>query len=705
MLALMAASLFCAALSYAYTDSQKHPYGPDWRQFGDGVAVGASENEEGEMVFDIWAYAAYHGQCSWDCNAFTSPAIHQPVVEEKGVSTESYCIFKGTFDKFRCDDEGEAQVNGEMVGQDTGCCCDDCTGTCGSTFVDDPDDPSCKNMVPPSNSNVDSTCVSDEDNIIEGDITEFLRLGGETIIKITSIDRCNGEAYCEAAFGIYSTDDGDIRQECCDELTKNWTGTVCCQEGFDKYYKNDNNYGCWDGRLLRSGEYPRDTANDTVYYKAEFYGCKIGAQNYIQNNEWIQNLTEYYTAETLVVDKDYCSLIADNQMYCSFTEEWKPAPIEFQNKGIRLSTVPWNSTLQKAECCQVDMCYNGSTCVNSQDGSPTGKPNSEGYRCVNGTWDKAVARFTPETPQSMPTMGYCPRTDQCLWNIRGNSADNDNPSGNPQCITTGQYIDDYYCENNGIWSTRTKWVAAALNGLKGADYTIYCGRPETVLAYMDYIVGTKSARNIIQGTSNNYCVLISDGKTIVGTTLNGNLTREFMGIFSYSSCNLNNDNQFHSCGSNSNLWYNSGLGAALYSNAAFQVPNMDLPQNINSMDAYFDGLIKKINLSLRPIYDDSFLDEGIVKYSELFFNKKGSKMVFGAMEGMQYKDLALEFIDFGTDICDYVNDYGIDHSDISSGVKCLKSGRTHYIISQGTRFTNMNPEDLWPELTAKVKFS
>ncbi len=676
------------ASTLSYTEEQKHPYGEDWIKNEQ-----ISTEEEG--------FAEGSG-CTHTCQS--------SITDEISLPTESYCTYSVWWGENRCDDDCNVKIGSTMIFQDTGCCCSgppDCSA-CEDESVQESvcvGDPTSPNAVAECGSGY--TYKAEEREC--GDITPLVLIGEPTIVTMEVIDKC-GE--CRSGpywWKVRRTDDGDINQECCAELkgdlnifeNTTWTGTVCCQpppiySGIEgKYYKNDNHLGCWNGIVLKSGEFPLED-NSTIYFKDDYYGCQV--------DEEILSLKEYYTQEQLVNQKEVCDKLEDNSYFCSYTKSWRPLRQDLIESELHLSIVPWETTFQKGECCAITDCWNGTHCVESQADNPTSTPNNESYRCIDGKWDSAYIVEEPERPNSLPKIGYCPNAGQCLWNVLGDAEDNSNTSGNPQCIDSGQYIEDYYCED-GEWSSRTKWLAVEMLSLRGSDYKLLCGGYADLLNFIDYNLGLTTVRNLIKDNENNYCILDSDDKVIIGTTMNNGLDENYMQVLGIDSCNIDDDGEFHACNSNNNVWYNKKTQTVMFSRTPFQMPNIDTSSIFDSqINIPFNNLISKLSSSIESPYDPDFFLEGINNYRVLFFNKKGKKLIFGAMEGLQYKNVAVEFVGFETDICSLINQFGTYYNTDFGGIKCSKAGTTYYILSQGSILTNTNPENIWLDLTAKVNF-
>jgi len=492
----------------------------------------------------------------------------------------------------------------------------------------------------------------------------------------------------------------DDNQGLCESLGFTWTGSKCCGDWdvANKYY-NDGNRGCWNSSAVLSGNFSTDE-HDVVNYNGQFYGCNITAKNYIEDNEYLLDLMDHHTNDVLIQNKDYCEVLAGGYYYCSYTERWLPG-LEAQ---MHLSFVPWETTGQETECCGIDSCFNGEGCVENQ--ADDSSPDYGGFRCIDSNWVEAMIAFTPDRN----TSGYCPRTEQCLVNLQGNSEDNDNPEGNPICIDDGQYIRDDYCENR-TWTSRTKLIALQLLDLPGAedDYVLFCGDYGEVLNHLDYDVGgDKIARDYVVDKTNNYCVLVYDDKLVFGASLNQEINVDdgkypFMDVIDVDCGSaMADDGQYHQCPTEQ-AWYNKKLKSIIYSQDTIDLSEINLAdKSLELLDGPFLELTDKLEEEITEPY---YLSFGFRKFKNLYANKKDNKFILGTMEGTQYRNIIIEYLNLDTDICEVVDVYSQYHGDSKSGILCSKEGKDYYILAQGGMLTTLNPANIWGDLTAKLRIS
>jgi len=539
----------------------------------------------------------------------------------------------------------------------------------------------------------DSTCNSLVGGVAYGGIRET-----------TGVAFKLGDSVYYCADDLDWTTDLDIKnQNSCEKAGFSWTGTKCCSEADDpNEYHNDANNGCWDSNLTMSGNFPRGE-KDVLNYHGQFYGCKIEAKNYIDDNEHLLNIKNYHPPKNNLIDnKDYCETLADGYYYCSYVEKWIVGGGEAQ---MHLSFVPWSTTEQKAGCCGPNNCFDGNSCLENQAYEATSSDHN-GFRCVDGNWTEARLRYTP----SGNTSGYCPTADQCLVDLQGDPEDNNNPSGNPQCIADEQYRRDDYCEN-GIWTSRTKLIALQLLDLPQKEnignYVLFCGDYKDALNYLDYEVrDNKIAKSYITDKPNNYCVLSYGGKVVLGTSLNQEIDSgdyKFMDLIGAScSSGMTDEDEYSPC-SPKKAWYNKKLKSVIYSQGLVELYEVNLfDKFVEFLKNPFVALLINKLKEKTPPYDQSFVKE-IKEFKNLYINKKGDKFILGTMEGEQYKNIIVQYINFDTDVCEMVDTYNEYHSGLMSGILCSKEGKNYYVLAHGSIFTTPDPTNIWADLTSKLR--
>ncbi|MBI2208024.1 hypothetical protein HYU50_00860 [Candidatus Woesearchaeota archaeon] len=504
--------------------------------------------------------------------------------------------------------------------------------------------------------------------------------------------------YC-ASDKTFATDLDVKDQASCQGAGFFWTGTKCCSEADDinEYYNDPagTRGGCWNKEAVLTGNMVPDM-EDTANIDGVFYGCNA-------QDSGILSLIDTHTGQQLVQNKDYCFQDTNKFYFCSFNNEWELA--SGQDKS-HISTVPvsFQNVQQPSECCSATSCWDGAQCIQNQRNKPNA-PAVNGFRCVDGNWVNASLNFNPEG-----TGGFCPESDQCFVNPSGNPDDNNQPDKNPVCITNEQFIKDDYCEN-GQWTSRTKFVALQLIDIaKTSDFIAFCDTSENTLNNLNYLIQGQLAGSLVTSeNNNNFCTLVFNDGVFIGTSLNKPVADigPFLKTIGVDDCNpaLINDGQYHACDSSNKVWYNQKLNSIIYSKQFFTIGTTNfLDTFISFIKNPFDAIINKISATIQEPFDTSYLDS-LKRFNKLYISKSGSKEIKGNMEGRGFNNLIIEYKNFNTDICRFIDEFNEKNKDAGSGIKCSREGDTYYVLAQGTQFTKINPDVIWNDLTSKLRVS
>ncbi|MBI2656378.1 hypothetical protein HYX03_01410, partial [Candidatus Woesearchaeota archaeon] len=398
----------------------------------------------------------------------------------------------------------------------------------------------------------------------------------------------------------------------------------------------------------------------------------------------------------LITNHDYCFNDPENNYYCSYAEKWLPTD---GSDRTHFSLAPIPNPRQKGECCSQNECWGGNSCIENQKANPLAQPIN-GLRCIDGLWQNSTLKQTSDGT----TSGYCPSNAQCLLSVFGKDESS-------QCIESGNYIDDNYCENGG-WSSRTKLLALQLLKLKSGDFMLFCDNRENTLNNLQYLTESNEiVSNVLTNLkTNNFCILKTGSKVVAAASINKNLEdvpSSSLNIFGVANCNdgLIDDGQYHSCDYSNKVWFNKRLKSFIYSRDIITVPPEQ--DQITSFEEFIGNPIKNIidaikRLVTSPPFDESYL-KGIKKFDKLYMAQQGTTSVRGSMEGVKFKNIIIEYIGFETDICKFVEQYNQAKKDASSGISCKNEGNNYYVLAQGSQFTNINPESIWTDLTAKLR--
>ncbi len=536
--------------------------------------------------------------------------------------------------------------------------------------------------------------------------------GGKCLHTGDSVSTPPQTRYCLST-KKFSTDlDATDRQNC--ENAKNpdgtpgnfkWTGTKCCSEADDPHeFYNDRTGGCWDSKPVISVNFINDST-DVVNYQGKFYGCAVAQGNYNTENNAYLSYTDKHTGQQLLTDAQYCAQDPTRTYYCSFRETWLATGGQDRSSLHSAPTTIQNTqSTSQSECCTPSQCWNGQSCVPDQSSDPTGDNALDSFRCLNGSWQQAVLKHSP----SGESQGYCPQQAQCFVSPNGDPADNNNPSGNPQCISQDQSIKDDFC-TSGNWSTRTTQIALQMLSLRGqGDFILFCDKTENTLNMLDYLTSSgKQASLYFGGNANNVCVLRQGNSVAVGASFNTPFTdAAAFDLFGVQSCSgaQQQDSQYHKCDAAGNLWYNKKLESVIYSKTALSLeqPNPTFLDSffINPLTNLINTLVQKIT---NPSFTISNFEGRIIKFQRLYIAEQGSKGIFGVLQGNQ---ATIEYTNFNNiNICDFTNAYTQQVGGSNAGIKCVKSGQAYLLLLQGSELTTFQPEQAWADLTSKVRIS
>ena len=64
--------------------------------------------------------------------------------------------------------------------------------------------------------------------------------------------------------------------------------------------------------------------------------------------------------------------------------------------------------------------------------------------------------------------------------------------------------------------------------------------------------------------------------------------------------------------------------------------------------------------------------------------------------------MVIEYRNFNTDICGFVSNFGQRSESTNSGIICRKEGNNYYVLAQGSKFTAIDPDELWAGLTSSL---
>ncbi len=579
----------------------------------------------------------------------------------------------------------------------------------------------------------------------------------------------NAEDYCSN-----SSNSKEMCKKTCEAAGFSWTGTKCCSEDDDNLTEtaegittfftclndptktecyNDKisaltgtEGGCWNSTIVPSFDSVSEnppTKNSVMNYNGEFYGCAIrndsnpklkkptpGFRNFNTENDILiqQNplsfgpiLDKYIINRRLIKDRAHCNLLEKSPLpnaeyyYCAYNETWIYSTTKKENLSYA-PPVPSLITDQKNEagCCEEFKCWNGRTCSNNQKNDPKGLPlATTNFRCIDGNWVASSLKRSLDG-----RTGYCGNESQCLL-------DPDEEDINKQCIDSGQYIEDNYCES-GNWSSRTKLVALKMMKIKetigrSSDFTLFCDdSKDNTLNYLAYSVQTgQAAAALAKLNPNNFCVLNVGTRTFVGVSLNKRseeLSANTLQVLGGTSCSSTaNDRLYNKCtSSNSKLWYNRNLSIMVYSNtditpssiqdASERNPATLILQLKQIINIPFNSVVRGLGQALS---EEDTGSEIPLKFDRLYMAKQGTKAINAFLEGSSHQAAVIQYNGFTTsNICQQIDKYAQGRTiDEDSGISCSGTAGNYYVYAYGQIFTNIKPSIIWPDLTSKLRLT
>lgn len=376
------------------------------------------------------------------------------------------------------------------------------------------------------------------------------------------------------------------------------------------------------------------------------------------------------------------------------------------------SSTEKTSNINVKNPCENNKCWDKTSkkCIDNQKDAQNPQL-IENKICIDGNWQYSDSRYTP----NKESRGYCPEQNQCLVSLSGDPSANNMPipEKNPRCIAQGQFINNDYCDENGEWSTLTKFVALQLKNMvsSGSDYILFCGSPETVLNDLSYQLEGKLIKDFISkpnNLANNFCVLSytqnNANKVVIGTSLNKPLEedKDFLKSISVNidACNgIKDDGTYQKC-SNTNAWYNKKMRSIIYNKNEILIGQQNTQSSF--LKNIFAEIKTKLGISPLPAGDNTFV-ENLARFDKLYLSKNGNKEIKASIDERGTKNLLAQYFNFNTDICKIVENYNAKNNDASSGIKCRKDGNAFYVIAQGSSSSKLDPSKIWNDLTSKLR--
>lgn len=405
------------------------------------------------------------------------------------------------------------------------------------------------------------------------------------------------------------------------------------------------------------------------------------------------------------------------------------------------------NSIQDRECCMLNSCWNGTTCVDEFDvykiqdnkWSPfsltadanNANPNRKIYRCYQGVWQETEEKFNWFYDPTK--LNVCVLNHSCYCSGTPTTGPDfycgeDNVE--MDCtIKENFFIDDHYCEaeynNAGTvigsrWTSRTKMLFEQMEKIAaGSSYTIFCDTFENSINYYDEL--TPLADSI-----NSFCVLNNSMGTLLGVSLNideesGNSMNEVLFSSNNGLVRLLDEPEIASCSNainnaeanghgsflrcrtgNDKLWLNNKTQTIIYAKDGITISSEPAYSQNN---ARFDSIMSEFK-GFIDSNSDSIIIPGLSNIGHAtdlntVYSLKTSdgKTVFGLIENRYDSDakdlryiLAVKYHGFNID-CDEVEG-------ANSGLVCgkISSGDTYIFAKSQTKDFSM-----WNDLTAKLR--
>jgi len=527
----------------------------------------------------------------------------------------------------------------------------------------------------------------------------------------------------------------------CEAAGFEWTGSLCCGDDIqDTFNDKGGEAGCFKSNKTDSNTLHN---NQIMNLDGNYYSCQLSEQE-----------------RKSIVDTQHGGILINNSQnqdscdvkgyyFCTPQGEWNKdsegAPSSVSRNKFKSIPETEDTPLGdiKDSCCPGDYCWNGHACIPNEATATEARNPFRGektYRCIDGTWNETFEQCTWDNSDCSH---FCPSKTQCMVDVNGIPANNNNPetykgtlnTENPQCIETGQYIGDYYC-NNTIWTTRTKLIALQLLNLveeRGDidEYVLFCDHyTKTLNDYDYYDVEDRLGGNPVAvppfdtyrscsddyevPCANNFCTLKykenSDEKIVFGTSLNQPInadTLSFLGTLDKTKdfCNplINTNLDFKKCGGDENIWYSDKLNSVIFSEQGLNF------ESLTTWESFIKFLKHPLNSIMLAFgtpgieLDYSYTSK-TKDYNRIYIQRFDEKSVKGITEKpdpIKNPFLAINFTGFTSDICKSINNYQKAHpARLYGATNCTKTGDSYYVISDQDTVL-----EIWPDFTSKLRLN
>ncbi len=505
---------------------------------------------------------------------------------------------------------------------------------------------------------------------ISTDLGTDFSIGGENYHNLLFIDKmhlvdedndfiCSGGDYDENNRPHLWVQDLDQDQTSCQSIPGfAWSGSQCCGDDVNEYYKDGENY-CWNGNLLEKGSavadfdpYSEDT--DILYSESGLLSCS-SSRTSVTHGDFTELVNPVGDISST------CNIVGDH--VCSPNGKWSRELYGLSTIDERnvIKSTPDNS---EQVCCAQEQCWTSKKCIDAGSGiQETTSPEL----LAGGSWGDPVLQacvldslgsgewqdvYMSEKWDGSST-AYCPEQTTCWDGLK--------------CVFEETFSNDFYCKQ-GSWSTRTKLLAGKLLQIakrdSDDDYNIYCDSPENALPYTTY---PELDLFLQQGGANNFCVLKMGDKVVAGTSLNSGMLGQFASIVDLSCNDVDGSGDIYElCVDGDNkLWYNTKYNSIIYAKDGVFVEELDANQLFNLwIKSPLDTTIELLSSVIRPItrtLTGTLLGEEFIQnardFNRLYVGKLNNKEVLGIIEQVdpEHSYLSVDYNKFKTDVCRLVD--------------------------------------------------
>lgn len=435
-----------------------------------------------------------------------------------------------------------------------------------------------------------------------------------------------------------------------------WSGTRCCGDDINEYYKDGENY-CWNGNLLEPNTAVSDfdinsEDADILYSENGLLSCSDSRTSVTHGN-----FSEIVNPVGLLG----CNIFGN--YVCSPNGKWSKELYGLDTISER-SVTKFTFDNSESVCCASIQCWTGKKCIDASSGI---QETTSLDLLAGGNWgDEVLQACVLDATNSgewldiymsekwdSSSLAYCPEENTC-WD-------------GEKCVFENTFSNDFYCKL-GSWSTRTKILATKLlqQAQKDSlnDFSLYCDIPQNTLPYIEY---PELSNFLLNGGANNFCVLKTSDDVITGTSLNEGQLDEFANLVNLNCNEINVEGDvFGLCiNGNNQLWYNPEYNLVIYAKDGVFIDDLSGNQLFSVwFNSPIDTTIELISSVIKPIIrtlSGTIEGEDFIKeardFNRLFIAKLDNKEILGIAEQVDpdHSYFSIEYKGFKTDVCRFVD--------------------------------------------------